>query len=150
MMTTPAERTGSAILALEALAVLLVTGWEIVALVTGDTDDAVSSIALIVLTAIGAVALAAFALAVWRGTPGGGPGDRQPAPDPGGGARRHHGPTPSVSTALVTAIPAVIGWSPSSRGPDSRRARATIAAEADATGQPTPSRSARGRRARWP
>ena len=36
-------------------------------MVTGDTDDAVSSIALIVLTAIGAVALAAFALAVWRG-----------------------------------------------------------------------------------
>ena len=110
MMTTPAERTGSAILALEALAVLLVTGWEIVALVTGDTDDVVSSIALIVLTAIGAVALAAFAAAVWRGHSWGRSGGivsqlliLAVALD------AITGPTPSVSTALVTAIPAAIG-----------------------------------------
>ncbi|EXJ52506.1 hypothetical protein [Microbacterium sp. MRS-1] len=110
MMTTPAERTGSAILALEALAVLLVTGWEIVALVTGDTDDAVSSIALIVLTAIGAVALAAFALAVWRGHSWGRSGgivSQLLVIAVALGAIT--GPTPSVSTALLTAIPAVIG-----------------------------------------
>lgn len=110
MMTTPAERTGSAILALEALAVLLVTGWEIVALVTGDTDDVVSSIALIALTAIGAVALAAFAAAVWRGHSWGRSGgivSQLLILAVALGAIT--GPTPSVSTALVTAIPAAVG-----------------------------------------
>lgn len=141
MMTTPAERTGSAILALEALAVLLVTGWEIVALVTGDTDDAVSSIALIVLTAIRRWPLTAFALAVWRGSfLGAVRGDRQSAPDPGGGARRHHGPTPSVSTALMQRFPPPSGWSPSSSRPGQPPRGGDDRAEADATGQPTPSR----------
>lgn len=110
MTTTTAERIGSAILALEALAVLVVTGWEIVALITGDTDDPVSSIALIVLTAIGAVALVAFAVAVWRGHSWGRSGgivSQLLILAVALGAIT--GPTPSVSTALVTAIPAAIG-----------------------------------------
>ncbi|KIC58270.1 hypothetical protein [Microbacterium hominis] len=110
MMTTTAERTGSAILALEALAVLVVTGWEIVALITGDTDDPVSSIALIVLTAIGAAALVAFAVAVWRGHSWGRSGgivSQLLILAVALGAIT--GPNPSVSTALATAIPATIG-----------------------------------------
>lgn len=110
MMMTTAERTGSAILALEALAVLVVTGWEIVALITGDTDDPVSSVALIVLTAIGAVALVAFAVAVWRGHSWGRSGgivSQLLILAVALGAIT--GPNPSVSTALATAIPAAIG-----------------------------------------
>lgn len=110
MTTTTAERIGSAILALEALAVLVVTGWEIVALITGDTDDPVSSIALIVLTAIGAVALVAFAVAVWRGHSWGRSGgivSQLLILAVALGAIT--GPNPSVPTALATAIPAAIG-----------------------------------------
>lgn len=110
MTTTAAERTGSAILAVEALAVLVVTGWEIVALVTGDADDTVSSIALIVLTAIGAVALAGFAIAVWRGQSWGRSGgivSQLLILAVALGAIT--GPTPSVSTALVAGIPSTIG-----------------------------------------
>ena len=67
MPITPVERVAAALLALEGLALLMVAGWEVVALVGGDTDDVGSSIALLVLTAIGAAALAAFAVAVARG-----------------------------------------------------------------------------------
>ena len=60
------ERLAGAVLAAEAIALLAVIGWEIVALVEGDTIDVPSSVALIVLTAVGALALAAFAVSVWR------------------------------------------------------------------------------------
>lgn len=60
------ERLAGAVLAAEAIALLAVLGWEIVALVDGDTIDVPSSVALIVLTAVGAFALAAFAVSVWR------------------------------------------------------------------------------------
>jgi len=59
MAPTAVERLAGAVLAAEAIALLAVVGWEIVALVGGDTIDVPSSVALIVLTAIGAVALAA-------------------------------------------------------------------------------------------
>lgn len=65
---TPAERLAAVILALESIVLLIVTGWELVALVSGDTESVASSIALLVLTAIGAVAVAAFAAATWRGS----------------------------------------------------------------------------------
>lgn len=67
MPTTTLERLAAALLALEALAVLAVAGWELVALVGGDTEDARSAIALIVLTVVGAVVVAAFAVGVLRG-----------------------------------------------------------------------------------
>ncbi|MDD7945049.1 histidine kinase [Microbacterium sp. NE2HP2] len=66
MAPTAVERLAGAVLAAEAIALLAVVGWEIVALVGGDTIEVPSSVALIVLTAIGAVALAAFAVSVWR------------------------------------------------------------------------------------
>lgn len=110
MTTSPAERVAALILALEGLAVFALAGWEMVALVTGDTDDAVSSVALIVLTVIGALALIGFAIAVVRGQSWG----------RSGGIVAQllllavalgaiTGPTPSPPTALVTALPAAGG-----------------------------------------
>ncbi len=110
MTTTSSERIAAAVLALEAVAVFVLAGWEIVALVSGDTDDAVSSVALIVLTVIGAVALVGFAVAVFRGQSWG----------RSGGIVAQllilavalgaiTGPTPSPQTALWTALPAVVG-----------------------------------------
>lgn len=67
MRTTRIERIAAGWLALEALGILILVIWELVALVRGDSTSAGSSIALLVLTAVGAVALGAFAVAVWRG-----------------------------------------------------------------------------------
>lgn len=64
---TVRDRAAAGILVLEGLALVLVAGWEIVALAGGDTEDPVSSIALIVLTVLGAAAVLAFAVAVARG-----------------------------------------------------------------------------------
>ena len=67
MRTTVAERQAAGILVLEAVALIVLAGWEVTALVSGDTDDVGSSVALLVLTAIGATALVVFAVAVARG-----------------------------------------------------------------------------------
>lgn len=67
MRTTGVERIAAAWLALEALGILLLAGWELLALVTDDTDSVASSIALLALTVIGAAAVIGFAAAVWRG-----------------------------------------------------------------------------------
>ena len=67
MRTTPVERVAAVILGLEAVVLLVLAGWELVALVSGDTESVSSSIALLVLTVLGATALVAFAAAVWRG-----------------------------------------------------------------------------------
>lgn len=109
-MSRAPERLGAGLLALEGLALLGVAGWEVVALIGGDTDDAVSSLALIVLTVVGAAAVLAFAVAVGRGQSWG---------RSGGivtqllmlavalGALT--GPAPSPGFALVVALPAMIG-----------------------------------------
>ncbi len=110
MTTSTAERGAAAVLALEGVAVFFLAGWEVVALVGGDTDDAVSSVALIVLTAIGAAALVAFAVAVFRGQSWGRSGGivaQLLVLAVALGALT--GPTPSPQTALVTAVPAVVG-----------------------------------------
>lgn len=67
MRITPVERLAAIILGAEAVVLLALAGWELVALVSGDTESVSSSIALLVLTALGAAALVAFAAAVWRG-----------------------------------------------------------------------------------
>ncbi|MDJ1112975.1 histidine kinase [Microbacterium dauci] len=67
MRTTAIERVAAVFLALEAIGVVALTAWELVALLRGDTAAVSSSIALLVLTLVVAAALAAFAVAVWRG-----------------------------------------------------------------------------------
>jgi len=110
MPTTAPERFAAGILGLEGLALLIVSGWEVVALVGGDTDDPVSSIALIVLTVVGAAAVVAFGAATARGQSWG----------RSGGIVTQllmlavalgaiTGPAPSVPFALALAVPAVVG-----------------------------------------
>lgn len=62
----PVRLLASLVLGLEAIGVLALAGWQVVALLGGDTDSVVSSIALIVLTVIGAAAIGAFAVATAR------------------------------------------------------------------------------------
>ncbi|MFN3948730.1 histidine kinase [Microbacterium sp.] len=62
----PVRLAAAAVLGLEALGILALAGWQTVALIGGDTDSVVSSIALIVLTVIGAVAVGAFGIATLR------------------------------------------------------------------------------------
>jgi hypothetical protein len=62
----PVRLAAAAFLGLEALGILALAGWQIVALVGGDTDSIVSSIALIVLTLIGAGIVGAFGVATAR------------------------------------------------------------------------------------
>ncbi|MBD8219061.1 histidine kinase [Microbacterium sp. CFBP 13617] len=62
----PVRLTAAALLALEAVGILALAGWQIVALLGGDTDSIVSSFALIVLTVIGAAIVGAFAVATAR------------------------------------------------------------------------------------
>ncbi len=61
MRTTVAERLASVLLALEGVALLVLGGWEIAALLSGDAASLASSVALTVLTTIGAAAVLAFA-----------------------------------------------------------------------------------------
>ncbi|WP_345801945.1 histidine kinase [Microbacterium sp. AZCO] len=67
MHTNPVARAAGVLLALEAAGLFVVVAWQIAALAGGDAAALDSSIALIVLTAVGAIALAAFGVAVWRG-----------------------------------------------------------------------------------
>jgi len=67
MRTTGIEKAASVYLALEAVAVLALSTWEMLALISGDSASVPSSIALLVLTVIAAAAVAAFAVVVWRG-----------------------------------------------------------------------------------
>ena len=62
----PVRFLAALVLGLEAIGVLALAGWQVVALVGGDTDSVVSSVALIVLTVIGAAIIAAFAVATAR------------------------------------------------------------------------------------
>lgn len=62
-----ATRLAALLVGLEGLGLAALTVWQIVALVSGDTASPESAIALIVLTAIGAAVVLAFAGAVARG-----------------------------------------------------------------------------------
>ncbi|HET8927655.1 MAG TPA: histidine kinase [Microbacterium sp.] len=55
------------VVALEGLGLAVLAGWELVALVSGDSGSAISAIALIVLTGVGAVVVFAFAAGILRG-----------------------------------------------------------------------------------
>lgn len=67
MRTPLTARSAAILLALEGLAILALVVWQVRALIIGDTGSIESAIALVVLTAVGAVAVLAFAVATWRG-----------------------------------------------------------------------------------
>lgn len=67
MRSASVERLAAGILAVEAIGLTVLAGWEVVALASGDSDSVGSSLALIALTLIGVAALVAFAVAVVRG-----------------------------------------------------------------------------------
>lgn len=66
MRTNPIGRVAAVLVALEGLGLVALTVWQIVAIVAGDTASIDSAIALIVLSAVGAAAVVAFAVAIWR------------------------------------------------------------------------------------
>ncbi|MDQ1137548.1 hypothetical protein QE410_002347 [Microbacterium sp. SORGH_AS 1204] len=62
----PIRFAAAVLLGLQALGILALAGWQVVALIGGDTDSVVSSIALIVLTVTGAAIVGAFGVATAR------------------------------------------------------------------------------------
>jgi hypothetical protein len=67
MRTNAIARVSAVLVGLEGLSIAGLVVWQIVAMLQGDTDSLASALALAVLTAVGAVAVLAFAAAVWRG-----------------------------------------------------------------------------------
>lgn len=67
MPTTAVTATAAGILALEGVGLAALTVWQVVAAVSGDRASLSGSFALIVLTAIGAICVIAFAAAVLVG-----------------------------------------------------------------------------------
>ncbi|MBN9178478.1 MAG: histidine kinase [Microbacterium sp.] len=110
MPTSAPDRLSAALLGLEASGLVVVAGWEIVALIGGDTADVTSSIALVVLTAVGAAAVAAFGVATARGRSWGRSGGivtqlLMLAVALGAVT----GPAPAFGFALAVALPAAVG-----------------------------------------
>lgn len=70
-MSTPAPpaaaRFAALLLALEAVALLGLTVWEIAALFRAEAGSPTTGVAMVLLTLIGAVGLGSFAWAVWHG-----------------------------------------------------------------------------------
>jgi hypothetical protein len=67
MRTHAAGRIAAVVLGLEGLAIAALAAWQVWALIAGDTGSIESAVALVVLTAVGAAAVIAFAVATWRG-----------------------------------------------------------------------------------
>jgi hypothetical protein len=67
MRTYRTGRVAAIVVALEGIGLLVLSAWQVVALGAGDTDSIESAIALVVLTVVGAAAILAFAVAIWRG-----------------------------------------------------------------------------------
>jgi len=66
MPTNVAARAAAVVVALEGAGLIALTVWQVGALLAGDTASIESSLALAVLTAVGAIAVVAFAVAIWR------------------------------------------------------------------------------------
>ena len=106
----PIHLAAAALLGLEAIGILALAGWQTVALIGGDTDSVVSSIALIVLTVIGAAIVAAFAVATARDVSAGRSGGivtQLLVLSVAIGAITGEWASPGI--ALLIALPAVIG-----------------------------------------
>ena len=102
-------RAAAVLLAVEGVALGVVVFREFAALVQGDTGSVASSVALLVLTLLGAAALVAFAVAVWRGSPGVGPAARwRRCSSSRSLSGRRRAPTPSRWWRSSLAVPAII------------------------------------------
>jgi hypothetical protein len=67
MRTNLSGKIAAVLVGLEGLALAGLTVREVVAIAGGDTDSVASALALLVLTLVGAAAVIAFAVAIWRG-----------------------------------------------------------------------------------
>lgn len=67
MRTNVSGLLAALIVALEGLGLVALVVWQIAALAGGDTGSIESALALVVLTLVGAAAVLAFAVAIWRG-----------------------------------------------------------------------------------
>lgn len=67
MRTNVSGRVAAVLVALEGLGLVALVAWQIAAVAGGDTGSIESALALIVLTFVGAAAVLAFAVAIWRG-----------------------------------------------------------------------------------
>lgn len=108
MRTNAVARLAALLVGLEGVALVALVVWQIVAMASGDTGSPESAVALIVLTLVGAVAVLAFAVAIWRGRSWGRSGGivtqaliLAVAVGAATGAYAH------PSTALILAVPAV-------------------------------------------
>ena len=138
MRTTPIERTAAAFLLLEGSAVVGLSVWELLALVTGDTASIASAVALLVLTLIGAAAVLAFGVSVARGISWGRSGGvvtQLLILSVAGGSLTGEAAKPEI--ALLLAAPAVIGLvlliaASRAAGRRARAEEAALDADADA------------------
>jgi hypothetical protein len=67
MRTNTFGRIAAVLVGLEGVGLVGLAMWQIVALVAGDTAAIETALALVLLTAAGAVIVLAFAVAIWRG-----------------------------------------------------------------------------------
>ena len=66
MPTNTPARFAATLVLLEGAGLVALTAWQVEALFSGDTASVQSSLALVVLTAVAAAAVIAFAVAIWR------------------------------------------------------------------------------------
>lgn len=66
MRTNTIGRVAAVLVGLEGLGLVAVTVWQVIAVFAGDTAEIATALALLVLTAVGAVIVIAFAVAIWR------------------------------------------------------------------------------------
>ncbi|WP_456283606.1 histidine kinase [Microbacterium sp. JZ101] len=67
MATSATARTAAVLVGLEAVGVLALAGWQVLALGSADVASMPSAIALLLLTLVGALAVGAFARGIARG-----------------------------------------------------------------------------------
>ena len=67
MRTNGVARAAAVVVGVEGIALAALAVWQIIAITSGDTESLVSALALVLLTAVGAAAVLAFAVAIWRG-----------------------------------------------------------------------------------
>lgn len=130
MRTSTVGRLAALLVGLEGVALAVLAGWQIVALAAGDTLAIESSIALIVLTVVGAAIVLAFAVGVARGQSWGRSGGivtQALILAVAGGAATGAFAHPSIAVAIGVPAVVVIVLLVVAAGVDARAARAASA-----------------------